>query len=96
MKNPAQVILGHLVTEKSSAEKVNLRYVFKVALDANKIDIRQAVQKAFNVKVGKVNTINCQGKERRMRGKPGSTSNFKKAYVTLAPGQKIEKIDANV
>ena len=96
MKNASQVLMGHLVTEKTSGEKVHNRYVFLVALDANKIDIRRAVEQTFNVTVNKVNTINVAGKARTMRGQAGFTSRSKKAYVTLKSGQKIEKIDSAV
>jgi large subunit ribosomal protein L23 len=94
MKNQSQVLMGHVVTEKTSGERAHNRYVFSVALDANKIDVRRAVEKTFNVVVVKVNTVNCSGKKRLWRGKVGHTSRSKKAYVTLKAGQKIEKIDA--
>ncbi|MBU0687165.1 MAG: 50S ribosomal protein L23 [Candidatus Margulisbacteria bacterium] len=94
MKNPSQVLRGHLVTEKTSGERVHNRYVFQVALDANKIDICRAIEKTFNVEVESVNTVNCKGKKRMWKGKPGNTGRYKKAYVTLASGQKIDKIDA--
>ncbi|MFA4858233.1 MAG: 50S ribosomal protein L23 [Candidatus Margulisiibacteriota bacterium] len=96
MKNPAQVLFGHLVTEKGSRSRENNYYVFRVAPEANKIEVRQAVEKTFNVLVVSVNTVNCSGKKRVMRGKIGHTSRFKKAYVKLKAGQKIEKIDAAV
>ena len=96
MKNPSQVLMGHLVTEKTSVERVNNRYVFKVALDANKIDVKRAVELTFNVVVKDVNTVNVAGKKRMTKGKAGITSRCKKAYVTLKPGQKIEKIDSAV
>lgn len=96
MKNASQVLMGHLVTEKTSGERVHNRYVFLVALDANKVDVRRAVEQTFNVSVEKVNTINVAGKKRMWRGKAGLTSRSKKAYVTLKSGQKIEKIDSAV
>jgi large subunit ribosomal protein L23 len=96
MKNPAEVLFGHLVTEKGSRSRENNCYVFRVAQSANKIDVRTAIEKAFNVSVLSVNTVNCGGKKRVMRGKLGRTSSFKKAYVRLKAGQKIDKIDSAV
>ena len=65
-------------------------YPFEVAPAANKIEIRTAVEKLFNVKVGKVRTVRMHGKMRRVRWRPGYTGDWKKAYVQLKPGSTIE------
>lgn len=80
------------LTEKGSAlQEKHGSYVFVVKPDANKIEIRQAVEKLFNVKVVRVNTMNCAGKMRRKQTKQrGRTSNWKKAIVTLKEGDKID------
>ncbi len=82
------VIIAPLISEKSMLGITNLKYCFKVKRDACKVEIRQAIEKAFNVKVSKVNTVNVRGKHRR-RGKiSGMTPSWKKAIVTLAKGEK--------
>jgi len=89
MKDLYQVIVGPVMTEKSSAITENEgKIVFKVARDANKIEIKQAVEKLFDVKVGNVRTVNVQGRKRRMGVKSvGRTADWKKAYITLTEGQ---------
>lgn len=89
MKDLYQVIVGPVMTEKSSViNESEGKVVFKVARDANKIEIKQAVEKLFDVKVGNVRTVNVQGKKRRMGAKSvGRTTDWKKAYITLTEGQ---------
>lgn len=92
MNEPFDIILNIHLTEKASvlAEKGN-QYVFKVRPDANKIQIRQAIEKLFKKKVVRVNTSSYEGKFKRGRtGHPGRGNHWKKAIVTLAPGEKIE------
>lgn len=92
MKQPFDVIQRVRLTEKGSAlqEKHN-SYVFAVAISSNKIEIRQAIEKLFKVKVVRVNTMNCFGKARRQNTKQrGATSDYKKAVVTLKQGDKID------
>jgi large subunit ribosomal protein L23 len=80
-----------LLSEKSTAVQEKLNQVaFEVDVDANKLQIRQAVEKRFNVKVTQVRTLNFMGKLKRMGRFEGRRSSWKKAIVTLAPGQKIE------
>lgn len=89
MKDLYQVIVGPVMTEKSNVinEKEG-KVVFKVARDANKIEIKQAVENLFDVKVGSVRTVNVQGKKRRVGAKSvGKASDWKKAYITLTEGQ---------
>jgi len=79
-----------LVTEKGITKKESEATLsFEVARDANKIQIRQAVEKIFNVKVAEVRTANFEGKLRRRGRFVGHRSDWKKAYVRLEPGQKV-------
>jgi large subunit ribosomal protein L23 len=95
VKSPDQVILKPLISEKSYAAMQLGKYTFDVRPSANKIEIRQAVESAFGVHVVAVNTMTVQGKERR-RGRYGKVAGFdpvaKKAVVTLAPGERIERL----
>ncbi|MBI4309980.1 MAG: 50S ribosomal protein L23 [Candidatus Omnitrophica bacterium] len=87
-------ILKALVrTEKGTvlAEKQR-KYLFRVADDATKIDVKRAVQEIYKVKVDSVNTVMVPGKLKRVRFKTGYTTGWKKAIVTLIEGQKIENV----
>ena len=77
-------------TEKGSGMMPENKYIFRVANDANKIQIKQAVEDIYNVTVIKVNTINMGGKWKRVRYKEGKTPDWKKAIVTLKQGDKID------
>ncbi len=91
MKSPYQIIDQPLVTEKSVSTAEQGKYTFRVFPDANKIEIAQAVEQIFNVKVDKVNTITVRGKKKRVGRHPeGRTADWKKAVVTLKPGQKLD------
>ena len=92
--NPYDIISKPVVTEKSVHLSNALNQVtFRVHPDANKTQIKDAVEALFKVKVKSVNTLNVRGKERRVRGRsPGLTSAWKKAIVSLVAGQKIEGI----
>jgi len=82
------------MTEKSMQQKEELNTVtFEVARNANKVEIRQAVERVFNVKVADVRTTSMQGKWKRMGRFEGQRSDWKKAIVTLAPGHKIELVE---
>jgi large subunit ribosomal protein L23 len=82
------------MTEKSMQQKDDLNAVaFQVSVDANKVEIRQAVEKVFNVKVADVRTANRQGKWKRMGRFEGRRAAWKKAVVTLQPGHKIELVE---
>ena len=85
------IILGPVVSEKSTraAEKRN-QAVFKVAKGAQKIEIKQAVEQLFNVKVTDVQTLNMKGKPKRFGQSIGNRTDWKKAYVTLAECQEID------
>ena len=88
--NLFDIIAYPVITEKSTAQNENGKYMFRVHPKATKGDIRLAVEKAFNVKVVKINTLNAYGKLKRVRYQPGYTADWKKAIVTLKSGQKIE------
>jgi large subunit ribosomal protein L23 len=84
------VIVGPVITEKATRISENGQVVFKVRLDANKAEIKDAVQNIFGVKVTAVNTLIQKGKTKRFRGRPGKRNDVKKAFVTLAEGQSID------
>ncbi|WP_371376805.1 50S ribosomal protein L23 [Sporomusa aerivorans] len=90
MANPRDVLLRPYITEKTTAMMAENKYTFVVPLTANKIEIRQAVEQIFKVKVLDVNTIRVMGKTKRMGKNLGKRSDFKKAIVKLAPGESIE------
>jgi len=90
MNNLRDVLIRPIVTEKSNILMTENKYVFKVALKANKIEIRNAVEKIFNVKVLDVKTLIVNGKIKRMGKTAGYRSDYKKAIVKLAPGNRIE------
>ena len=84
------VILRPVITEKSMAQNNENKYTFLVSLRANKIEIRNAVEKLFNVTVTKVTTVRMQGKMKRRGRIFSKRSDYKKAYVTLREGDVIE------
>ncbi len=88
--NLFDLIFYPLVTERSTSQAEQGKYAFRVHPKATKGDIKLAVEKVFNVKVVKVNTLNVGGKLKRVRYQPGYTADWKKAIVTLKSGQKIE------
>jgi len=91
VKANRDVLLKPLMTEKlSDLQAKENKVAFVVHPDANKVDIRRAVEKRFNVKVDKVATIRMQGKMKRMGRFAGRRPNWKKAVVTLHEGSKIE------
>lgn len=85
------IIIAPVVTEKSTVASNNGKtYVFKVKKDANKTQIKQAIESAFNVKVADVKTLNTKTKARRVGRYTGTTKTYKKAIVTLKDGNTIE------
>lgn len=84
------IIIRPVVTEKSVAMMEQNKYVFRVALSANKIEIKKAIEEIFKVKVVGVNTLRIKGKKKRMGRYEGKTSDYKKAVVQLAEGDHIE------
>jgi large subunit ribosomal protein L23 len=88
--NPRDVIVAPVVSEKSYSLIDNNAYTFLVHRDANKTEIRQAVETIWDVKVLKVNTANRKGKVKRFRFTQGKRPDTKRAIVKLSPGDKIE------
>ena len=89
--NYRDIILAPVITEKAANIAANGdKIVFKVKKDANKTQIKQAIEMIYNVKVKNVNTINVKPKKKRVGRYTGTTSAYKKAIVTLAEGSKIE------
>lgn len=85
------IILAPVVTEKTAGITADgNKVVFKVTKDANKVQIKQAVEEAFNVKVSNVNTINVRPKKKRVGRYTGATKAYKKAIITLAEGSKLD------
>ena len=97
MKAIHRILVEPLLTEKSTAlmmpEAGARKYTFKVAMSANKYEIRQAVEERFEVKVTDIKTLICRGKNRRVRGQAGKTANWKKAVVRLQDGQSISEFE---
>ncbi|WP_276901756.1 50S ribosomal protein L23 [Dialister micraerophilus] len=83
-------LIKPIVTEKSTALMEEGKYTFQVPLNVTKIEIRQAVEQVFNVKVQAVNTMRYEGKMKRLGRTQGRRSDWKKAIVTLKPGETIE------
>ena len=83
-------ILAPVITEKATYLSEHNKVVFRVAKDATKQEIAEAIQELFKVTVVKVNTIVAKGKTKRWRGRPGRRNDVKKAIVTLAEGQSID------
>lgn len=91
-RHPYEILVRPLLTEKASAgnDQKCPQYAFQVAINANKIQIRRAIEAAFSVDVLKVNTIRVLGKRKRLRSrKQGKRADWKKAVVTLREGQEI-------
>lgn len=93
MTNKAElydVIRKPVITEKATLASENGAVVFEVSIDANKPQIKEAVEELFGVKVKAVNTVVTKGKTKRFRGQPGKRKDVKKAYVTLEDGNSID------
>ncbi|MCL2530447.1 MAG: 50S ribosomal protein L23 [Coriobacteriia bacterium] len=90
MKDPRQVIIRPIITERSYDLLNDNRYTFEVAKTANKIEIRDAIEAIFDVNVLNVNTMSVKAKPKRVRYAKGKTRTWKKAIVTLVEGETIE------
>ena len=96
MKHPHEILMRPLITEKSMlARENNNQFAFKVASDASKLEIANAVEKAFSVKVLDVRTINVLGKKKRRGRIMGKRADWKKAIVRLAEGDNIKYFEGN-
>jgi large subunit ribosomal protein L23 len=93
-RDPREVLIRPLMTEKSMRQKEEQNTVaFRVRPDANKVEIRAAVESVFNVKVSAVRTASFEGKLKRMGRHQGRRSDWKKAIITLAPGHTIDLVE---
>ena len=90
MNNYRDIIKAPIITEKSSNLATNNTITFSVDVNANKTQIKQAVEKIFNVKVESVNTVNVKPKKKRVGRYVGKTNKVKKAIVKLSEGSSIE------
>ena len=90
MKDPREVIIRPIISEHSYDMMEDNCYTFEVAKTANKVEIAQAIEAIFNVKVVKVNTLNVKAKPKRVRYQLGKTRTWKKAMVTVKEGDSIE------
>jgi Ribosomal protein L23 len=88
MTNPHDIIIRPIVTEQSMADMAENKYTFVVSKNANKTEIKKAVEAIFGVNVEKVNTLNYDGKVKRMGRSVGRTASFKKAVVKLTADSK--------
>lgn len=88
MKTAQDIIIKPVITEKSMDNLQEGKYTFKVDKNANKLEIAKAVEELFDVKVAKVNTVNCNGKSRRVGRFEGKKPDWKKAIVTLKEDSK--------
>ena len=92
--NTYGVLIGPLLTEKGThLKETNNKVLFRVNKNANKIEVKKAVEEIFKVKVEGVATINCKGKSKRMGRHEGKRPDWKKAIVTLKEGEKLEFIE---
>ena len=101
MKKYSEIVIRPLLTEKNNLmSETQNKYVFEVSKDANKIEIKRSIEERFDVKVKKVSTMNCYGKNKNMSVKSsgriirtsGNRSNWKKAVITLFQDNKIDLI----
>jgi len=88
MKSPYDIIIKPIITEKSMMGMETSKYTFKVLKDANKTEIKLAIEEAFGVKVAKINTLNVKGKVKRQGKFIGKRADWKKAIVTLTADSK--------
>ena len=84
------ILIEPVLSEKATLLREEGKYVFKVHPDANKFEIKEAVRRLYNVKVEKCTVMNVYGMMKRVRGRPGRTSSWKKAIVRLAAGETIK------
>jgi large subunit ribosomal protein L23 len=93
MKPITQILERPIISEKSVRQSMEGRYTFRCKKAANKIEIRQAVERAYDVEVANVNTLIVKGKTKRTgRARPGKTADWKKAIVTLKPDSKATRL----
>jgi large subunit ribosomal protein L23 len=93
MKSYYDIIKKPIVTEKSSGLVEKLQYTFEVDVNSNKVEIKQAIENLFNVKVEEIRTVNVHRKPKRLQKYNGFKAAYKKAIVRLAKGQTIKQFD---
>ena len=93
MSNPRTIIQEPVITEKATILRESNKYAFRVRSGANKIQIRQAIESIFSVKVESVHTVNVPSKPKRQGLYQGRRAGWKKAYVTLKSGDSIEIVE---
>jgi len=96
MKDPRDIFISPIVSEKSYAAAQNKQYSFYIDPRINKIEIKRAVEKIFNVKVLRVNTMNVKPKPKKLGRSSGYSSRAKKAIVTLGKKDKIDFFESTV
>jgi len=94
MMNPNDIILKPVISEKTTEMAGMYKYAFRVSMNANKMNVARAIRELFGVKPEKVNIMRVRGKLRRLRYKYGKKSAWKKAIVTLRPGDNIELFES--
>jgi large subunit ribosomal protein L23 len=95
MRNPYEILIRPVMTEKAMQGETSAapQYAFEVAIGSNKVEIKRAVEECFDVRVQAVNTLRIKGKRKRLRtSKLGKRRDWKKAIVTLEPGQALELV----
>jgi len=90
------IISPHISEKTTGLSEKNQQITFKVRLDSNKTQIKKAVEKLFDVKVSSVKTLSVKGKKKRTGSRTGKTKSWKKAYITLAEGQDIDFMGADI
>ncbi len=93
MSGPRSILRNPVITEKATILRESNTYTFKVDPRANKVQIRQAVESIFEVKVESVRTLSVHSKPKRQGARQGRTSSWKKAYVKLRTGESIDLIE---
>lgn len=93
MKNPRDIVISPIISEKSTMNMESGKYTFLVAKTATKTEIRDAIEAIFKVTVSDVNTIRYEGKPKRMGRYEGKRADWKKAIITLAAGQRIRQFE---
>lgn len=93
-KSVYDIIKEHVITEKSNIMMSEGKYTFRVAVDSNKIEIKKAVEQIYKAKVQSVNIMKMSGKKVRYGRYAGKKPDWKKAFVTLKKGEKIEELTA--
>ncbi|WP_027869894.1 50S ribosomal protein L23 [Eubacterium sp. AB3007] len=96
MRSAYDVVIRPIISEQSMDKAAEKKYTFKVAVDANKTEVKNAIEEIFDVEVEKVNIMNVNGKVKRMGRNVGRTAAYKKAIVTLTEGSKEIEFFANL